>query len=217
MVKILKLLITPTFQTLYMVFAASAAAFLLGLIPGIALVLTRPKGLWECSPVYRTLDVIVNVLRSFPFIILMIILFPATRALIGTSIGTTAAIVPLAVSAAPFFARVVQNSLSEVDDGIIEAAVAMGAPVPVIVRKIMIPEAMPSLISGITLMVIALVGSSAMAGAVGGGGLGDTAIRFGFHRFRSDVLTASVLVIIALVQIIQAAGNAAVRHCLKKR
>ena len=147
----------------------------------------------------------------------MIILFPLSRLIVGTTIGTTAAIVPLSISAAPFVGRVVQSALKEVDRGVIEAAQAMGADVKTIVLKVMIPEALPSLAAGATLTVIAIVGSSAMAGAIGGGGLGDVAIRYGFHRFRSDVLIAAVVVIIAIVQGIQWLGNKIVRNLSRNR
>ena len=179
--------------------------------------LTQKGGLCENRAVGRVLDAVVNVLRSFPFIILMIILFPLSRFLVGTTIGTTAAIVPLSISAAPFVARVVQTALEEVDRGVVEAAQSMGADVKTIVFKVLIPEALPALVSGATLTVIAIVGSSAMAGAIGGGGLGDVAIRFGHQRFRSDVLLASCVVIIALVQFIQWAGNVIVRALSRNR
>ncbi|MGI6074773.1 MAG: methionine ABC transporter permease [Pyramidobacter sp.] len=217
MAKIIALLTQPTWQTIYMVGVSSLLAFVMGLPLGIALVLTEKGGLCENRPVSRVLDAAVNVLRSFPFIILMIILFPLSRLIVGTTIGTTAAIVPLSISAAPFVARVVQNALEEVDRGVVEAAQAMGADVKTIVLKVLIPEALPSLVSGATLTVIAIVGSSAMAGAIGGGGLGDVAIRFGYQRFRSDVLLASCIVIIAVVQVIQWIGNTLVRALSRNR
>lgn len=217
MAKIVGLLVEPTLQTLYMVGLSSLFALILGLPLGIAIVLTEKDGLCESPYINKVLDVFINVFRSFPFIILMIILFPLSRLIVGTTIGTTATIVPLSISAAPFMGRVVQTSLQEVDKGVIEAAQAMGADIKTIVLKVLIPEALPSLAAGVTLTVIAIVGSSAMAGAIGGGGLGDVAIRFGFHRFRSDVLIAAVIVIIAIVQGVQWAGNKIVRRLSRNR
>ena len=217
MAKIFALLWEPTLQTLYMVGVSSFLACIMGLPLGVALTLTEKGGLRESPRVYKLLDVFVNVFRSFPFIILMIILFPLSRLVVGSTIGTTAAIVPLSVSAAPFVGRVVQSALREVDKGVIEAAQAMGADTKTIVTRVLLPEALPSLASGVTLTVIAIIGSSAMAGAIGGGGLGDVAVRFGFHRFRSDVLAASVFVIIALVQGIQWFGNCVVRRLSRNR
>ncbi len=217
MAKIVTLLWGPTLETLYMVGVSSFLACIMGLPLGVALTLTEKGGLRESPRVYKLLDVFVNVFRSFPFIILMIILFPLSRLVVGSTIGTTAAIVPLSVSAAPFVGRVVQGALREVDKGVIEAAQAMGADTKTIVTRVLLPEALPSLASGVTLTVIAIIGSSAMAGAIGGGGLGDVAVRFGFHRFRSDVLAASVFVIIALVQGIQWLGNGIVRRLSRNR
>ncbi len=215
--KIINLLVQPTIQTLYMVGLSTLFAIIMGLPLGIALVLTEKDGLCENALVNKVLDVFVNVFRSFPFIILMILLFPLSRLIVGTTIGTTATIVPLSISAAPFVGRVVQGSLSEVDKGVIEAAQAMGADIKTIVFKVLIPEALPSLAAGATLTIIAVIGSSAMAGAIGGGGLGDVAIRFGYHRFRSDVLIAAVIVIIAIVQGIQWLGNKIVRTLSRNR
>ncbi len=169
-------------------------------------------GILENEYVYRVLDGVVNVLRSFPFIILMIVLFPLSRLVVGTTIGTTASIVPLAIAAAPFVARVVESALKEVDHGLVEAAVSMGSSPKEIIFKVLVPEALPSLVLGQTLTVINIIGYSAMAGAIGGGGLGDLAVRYGFHRFQTDVLIAAVIVIIVMVQMIQGAGNALARR-----
>lgn len=215
--KIVSLLVEPTIQTLYMVGLSSLFAIIMGLPLGIALVLTAKGGLCENAFWNKILDTFVNVFRSFPFIILMIILFPLSRIIVGTTIGTTATIVPLSISAAPFVGRVVEGALQEVDKGVIEAALAMGADVKTIVFKVLIPEALPSLASGTTLTIIAIIGSSAMAGAIGGGGLGDVAIRFGYHRFRSDVLIAACVVIIAIVQGIQWVGSLITRSLSKNR
>ncbi|MFP4482017.1 MAG: methionine ABC transporter permease [Thermovirgaceae bacterium] len=206
------LLATPTWETLYMVFFSTLFATLMGFPLGIVLVVTEKGGILENEHLYRVLDGIVNVLRSFPFIILMIILFPLSRVVVGTTIGTTASIVPLAIAAAPFVARVVESALKEVDQGLVEAAVSMGSSPKEIIFKVLIPEALPLLVLGETLTVINIIGYSAMAGAIGGGGLGDLAVRYGFHRFQTDVLIAAVVVIIAMVQVIQGAGNALARR-----
>lgn len=201
------LLFQPTVETLYMVILSTAIAIILGFPLGICLLLTGEGGLKENNRIYNAVSGLVNIFRSFPFIILMILLFPLSRVLVGTTIGTTATIVPLAIGAAPFAGRIIEGALREVDPGVIEAAVAMGTPIKDIVLKVMIPETLPSLILGITLTTINVIGYSAMAGAIGGGGLGDLAIRYGFHRFQTDVMILSVLVIIIVVQGTQAIGN----------
>ncbi|HBG14351.1 MAG TPA: methionine ABC transporter permease [Synergistaceae bacterium] len=206
------LLAAPTLETLYMVFFSTLFATVLGFPLGIILVVTEKGGILENEYVYRVLDGVVNVLRSFPFIILMIVLFPLSRLVVGTTIGTTASIVPLAIAAAPFVARVVESALKEVDHGLVEAAVSMGSSPKEIIFKVLVPEALPSLVLGQTLTVINIIGYSAMAGAIGGGGLGDLAVRYGFHRFQTDVLIAAVIVIIVMVQMIQGAGNALARR-----
>jgi D-methionine transport system permease protein len=206
------LLAAPTLETLYMVFFSTLFATLMGFPLGIILVVTEKGGILENEYVYRVLDGVVNVLRSFPFIILMIVLFPLSRLVVGTTIGTTASIVPLAIAAAPFVGRVVESALKEVDRGLVEAAVSMGSSPKEIVFKVLVPEALPSLVLGETLTVINIIGYSAMAGAIGGGGLGDLAVRYGFHRFQTDVLIAAVIVIIVMVQAIQGAGNALARR-----
>lgn len=207
MLELIQILVKPTLETLYMVFASTAFATLLGFPLGVVLLLTEKGGLWERAKLNQILNTLVNMFRSFPFIILMILLFPLSRIIVGTTIGTTATIVPLAIGATPLVGRIVENALKEVDKGVIEASVAMGAKSLEIIIKVLIPEALPSLILGITLTIISIIGYSAMAGAIGGGGLGDLAIRFGFHRFQTDVLIASVVVMIVLVQSIQGIGN----------
>ncbi len=202
-----EMLVAPTGETLYMVALSSFFAVVLGFPVGITLILTGEGGLLERPRLYRIMDGAVNVLRSFPFIILMIVLFPLSRLVVGTTIGTTATVVPLSIGAAPFVGRIVEGALKEVDPGVIEAALAMGSRVRDVVLKVMIPEALPGLVLGGTLTVINIIGYSAMAGAIGGGGLGDLAIRYGFHRFQTDVLIAAVLVIVVMVQGIQALGN----------
>ena len=205
--EMINLLVDPTLETITMVVVASFISFVLGLPIGMSLYMTQKEGLLENKLIFNVLDTVVNMCRSLPFIILMILLFPLSRLIVGTTIGTAATIVPLAIGASPFVGRIVENALNEVGGGIIEAVTAMGASKTEIILKVIIPEALPSLISGMTLAVINILGYSAMAGAIGGGGLGDLAIRFGFHRFQTDVLIASVIVIIVLVQMIQFSGN----------
>ena len=217
LVALINLLAAPTLETVYMVMFSTLFATLLGFPIGIALVVTEKGGLIENEAIYRILDGIVNVCRSFPFIILMIVLFPFSRLIVGTTIGTTASIVPLSIGAAPFVGRVVESALKEVEKGLIEAAVSMGTNPKDIILKVMIPEALPSLILGETLTVINIIGYSAMAGAIGGGGLGDLAIRYGFHRFQTDVLIAAVIVIIVLVQVIQVIGNKTALYVARNR
>ena len=202
-----KLLLNATLETLYMTFVSTALAFILGLVLAIVLILTRRGGLCENRIVYAVLDVAINTLRSFPFIILLIVLFPLTKLLVGTSIGTTAAIVPLTIGSAPFIARLIESALLEVDSGVIEAAKSFGASKTQIIFRVMFVEALPSIIGAITLTLIVIIGFTAMAGTVGGGGLGDVAIRYGFQRFRPDIMAYNVVILIVLVQIIQSIGN----------
>jgi D-methionine transport system permease protein len=209
-----------TVQTLNMVFFSTLFSLLLGLPLGILLSITSDEqqgGIIPHPVLNNVLGRVVNVLRSFPFIILMILLFPLSRLLIGTSIGTAATIVPLSIAAAPFVARVIESALKEVDPGVVQAARAMGSTNWQIVRKVLLPEAMPSLVSGITLTIINLIGYSAMAGAIGGGGLGDLAIRYGYQRFRGDIMFVSVVVILVLVEIIQVIGNRISANLMAKR
>ena len=206
-----------TGQTLIMVFSSTFFSVLLGLPVGILLCKSDPAGIRPRPLLYQVLTRIVNVLRSFPFIILMILLFPLSRILAGTSIGTGATIIPLSIAAAPFAARIIETSLKEVDAGVVQAARAMGSTNMQIIVKVLLPEALPSLTAGITLTIINLIGYSAMAGAIGGGGLGDLAIRYGYQRFRPDVMAVSVAVILVLVEIIQAAGSKLSAAQMKKR
>jgi len=180
---------------------------LIGIPLGILLVVTRKNGIWSNTILHQVLNPIINILRSIPFIILLIAIVPFTKLLVGTSIGTTAAIVPLTVYVAPYIARLVENSLLEVDDGIIEAAKAMGASPLQIIRYFLLPEALGSLILAITTAIIGLIGSTAMAGAVGGGGIGDLALVYGYQRFDTIVIVITVIVLIIIVQIIQTLGN----------
>lgn len=202
-----ELIVPALLETLYMVFFSTIFSLIIGLPLGILLVITEKGGIWEKSMLNQTLSGIINVLRSFPFIILMILLFPLSRLIVGSTIGTKATIVPLSIAAAPFVARIIESALKEVDRGVVEASLSMGATVPQIVFKVLIPESMPSLVMGITLTIINLIGYSAMAGAIGGGGLGDLAIRYGLYRFQTDIMIVAVTIIIVLVQGIQLIGN----------
>jgi D-methionine transport system permease protein len=206
----LQLLPSQLGNTLYMVFASAFFGLLLGLPLGLILVITGKGRLKQNLPVYKTLESLVNIGRSFPFAILMVALIPFTRWLIGTSLGTTASIVPLSLAAAPFLARLVEANLAEVDSHLIEAGTIMGSNVRQIILKILLPEALPSLISSMTLTLVNLVGYSAMAGLVGGGGLGQVAIQYGYNRFNTPIMAATIALLIILVQCIQWVGNAAV-------
>ncbi len=209
-----RLLRTALLETVWMVAVSGAISIVLGTLVGAALVFFSDPGLgrdWRINRIFRidqVLSAIVNVGRSLPFLVLMVAIIPLTRLLVGTSIGTQAAIVPLSIGAIPFAARVVESSMRGVDRGVVEAALVMGASPLEVLFKVMFPEALPSLVLGFTLTLVSLVSFSAMAGAVGGGGLGDLAIRYGYQRFRTDVMIATVVVLIVLVQAIQWAGQA---------
>ncbi|EAK0848118.1 ABC transporter permease subunit [Campylobacter lari] len=194
-------------ETLYMSFTATFLAFLIALIPAIVLTVTDKGGLWENKSIYSVLDFIINILRSFPFLVLIVVLSPFTKYLIGISIGTTATIVPLTIGIAPYLAKMIESAFKEIDPAIIEAARSYGASKVQIIFKVMFSEALPSIINGITLILIIVIGFSAMAGTVGGGGLGDVAIRYGYERFRTDIMIQTVVILIVLVQIIQFTGN----------
>ncbi len=204
---ILFLLLKATAETIYMVGIASFFATGVGLPLGVMLYLTRKGHLLEQPQLYRVLATLINITRSIPFIILMIAVIPFTRFIVGTSIGTNAAIVPLSLCAMPFIARIVENALLEVSKGLIEAGLAMGATIWQIIIKILIPEALPTITNGLTLTLINLIGYSAMAGAVGGGGLGDIAIRYGYQRFDISIMLLTIFIMIVLVQIIQFLGD----------
>ena len=196
-----------TLLTLYMVAMSTVLGTLIGAPLGIFLATSR-RGELLSAPVLNTvLGLVVNAARSTPFIILVVAIIPLTRLIAGTSIGTTAAIVPLTIAAAPFIARLIETAIREVDAGLIEAARAMGATPGQIVRKVLIPEAMPGIILGLTLAVVSLIGYSAMVGAVGGGGLGDLGIRYGYQRFMPEVMLAVVVILILLVQAVQSLGE----------
>ncbi|MGZ2746518.1 methionine ABC transporter permease [Burkholderia stagnalis] len=203
-------------DTLWMVAASAAIAALLGLPLAVILVTTAPGGIYARRGLNTVLGALVNVFRSTPFIILLVALLPFTRALIGTTIGVWAAVVPLSIAAIPFFARVAEVSLREVDRGLIEAALAMGAKRRHIVWHVLLPEALPGMLGGFTITVVALIGSTAMAGAVGAGGLGDLAIRYGYQRFDTTVMTTVIVILIALVSAVQVTGDRLARHLARR-
>ncbi|MCH5292753.1 MAG: ABC transporter permease [Treponema sp.] len=207
-VKYLSVIGTATWQTLVMVFFSAVFSMILGIPLGILLCTTDSSGgLRPNRVVNQTLSIIINVLRAIPFVILVILLFPFTRFVVHTAIGTKASVVPLTIAAAPFVARVIESSLKEVDAGVIQAARAMGSDNKQIIFKVLMPEALPSIVNGITLTVINLIGYSAMAGTVGGGGLGDVAIRYGYQRYRFEYMLGSVAIILILVEVIQVIGT----------
>jgi D-methionine transport system permease protein len=199
-------------ETAWMVGVSALLTGVGGLLIGVLLVLTGRGGLLPAPPVNAVLGLIVNVGRSLPFIILLVAVIPFTRAVVGTTIGTDAAIVPLTIGAIPFFARIVESALREVPPDVVAAATAMGASRRQIVGKVLLREAMPGLVAGLTITVIALVGYSAMAGVVGGGGLGDLAIRYGYQRFETEVMIATVVALVILVQLVQMVGDLLVRR-----
>ena len=213
---IMTLLLKALGETLRMVALSMVFASAVGIPLGVLLVTTARHGILECIPINKFLAAVVNALRSIPFIILMVAIIPLTRALVGTAIGTTAAIVPLTLASIPFIGRQVETSLNEVPYGIVGAALSMGATPLQIIWRVYLPEAMPSIVAQLTTVVIALVGESAMAGAIGGGGLGDLAIRYGYQRFRPDVMIATIVVLIVLVQAIQFIGNTIAKKLNKK-
>ena len=213
---ITNLLLKSLAETLYMLsisaFIAAAACIPLGIL----LVVTEKNGILSCLIINKPLAFIVNVIRSIPFIILMVAIIPLTRLIAGTSIGTTAAIVPLTLAAIPYTARMVETSIREIPSGLIEAAESMGASPFQIIRKVLIPEALPSVIQNMTVVIVSLIGSSAMAGTIGGGGLGDLAIRYGYQRFQADVMIATIIVLVIIVQFMQFTGNLLSKRANKK-
>lgn len=201
------MLVKESFITIYMVLTSTFFAYLLGLPLGIALVVTAPGGLRPNKIVFKILDITANIVRSIPFLILLILVMPFTAALVGKSYGPTATIVPLTIAAAPFIGRMVESSLLEVDKGVIEAAQSMGAGLWTIIWKVMVVEARTSLIVGATIALGTILGYSAIAGAVGGGGLGDVAIRYGYYRYETNIMIVTVILLVALVQILQVMGT----------
>ncbi|HXL03806.1 MAG TPA: methionine ABC transporter permease [Bacillota bacterium] len=215
--RLVQIIVGSLGETLYMVGVSCGLAVVFGLPIGVILVITEKRHILENPCVNQVFQAVVNIGRSIPFVILMVAIMPFTRLLTGTSIGTTAAIVPLTIAAIPFVARMVETSLREVDPGVVEAAQAMGASPWEIIIKVLIPEAKPSLILGVTITAINLVGYSTMAGAIGGGGLGDLAVRYGYQRFRGDVMLATVVILVLLVQGVQVLGGALAKKAEHRR
>lgn len=214
---VVMLVVQSTLETLAMTFFSTFFALLIGFPLGVLLNVTNKYGIAP-KPVFNlVLSRIIDVLRSFPFVILMIVLLPFTRFVLGTAIGTVATIIPLSIAAMPFVARLTETSISEVDPGMVQAARAMGSTNWQIIYKVLIPEVLPSVVSGITLTIITLISYSAMAGTLGGGGLGDLAIRYGYQRFRTGIMVASVIVIIVMVALIQFAGTKFANKMMSKR
>ncbi|MGI9277433.1 MAG: methionine ABC transporter permease [Endozoicomonas sp.] len=201
------LLTRALWETLYMTALSGGLSFLFGIPLGVLLYITRPGRIMANTLLNRVLGSIVNATRSVPFIILMVAIIPFTRMLVGTSIGTTAAIVPLTLAAIPFVARIAEGAVNEVPGGLVEAAQSMGATPMQIIVRVLLPEARPGLINGMTITLVTLVSYSAMAGAIGGGGLGDLGIRYGYQRFDGVIMLATVVVLIVLVQLIQSLGD----------
>lgn len=213
---IINLLMKSLAETLYMLSVSALIAALIGIPLGILLVVTEKNGILSCPMLNKPLAFIINMIRSIPFIILMVAIIPLTRLIAGTSIGTTAAIVPLTLAAIPYTARMVETSIREIPSGLIEAAESMGASPIQIIRKVLIPEALPSVIQNMTVVIVSLIGSSAMAGTIGGGGLGDLAIRYGYQRFQADVMIATIVILVVIVQLMQFTGNYLSKKANKK-
>ena len=202
--EVVKMLYTGFWETIYMTLVSTALGYAIGLPLGVTLAVTGKGGIRENKVVYRILDVISNVIRSIPFLILLILIIPLTRFLVGKSYGSSATIVPLVIAAAPFIARMVESSLQEVDEGVIEAAKSMGAGT--IIFRVLLVEARTSLIVGVTIALGTILGYSAMAGVVGGGGLGDIAIRYGYYRYQTDIMVVTIVILVLIVQVLQALG-----------
>lgn len=212
----IEMLLEGVFDTLYMTLASTFFSYLFGMIMGTALLMWRHGGISPHPISYTILDVIVNLTRSFPFLILMIAVIPFTRFVVGTTIGNNATVVPLVLAASPFVARLVESSLLEVDHGVIEAAQSMGASNFQIILKVLLPEAKPSLINGSAIAATTILGYSAMSGAVGGGGLGKLAIMYGYNRYQTDVMLATIILLIIIVQILQSIGDWATKRSDKR-
>ena len=204
-------------ETLYMTVFSTAIGYLFGLPLGVCLAITDKEGLTPNKVIYKILDVEVNVTRSIPFLILLILLIPFTRLLVGKSTGSTATIVPLVVAAIPFIARMVESSIKEVDYGVVEAAKSMGAGNFRIICKVLLVEGRTSLVTGMTIAIGTILGYSAMAGTVGGGGLGDIAVRYGYYRYQSDIMIVTVILLIILVQIFQSVGTITAKRINKRK
>ena len=211
-----EMLMEGVVDTLYMTIVSTFFSYVFGIVMAVVLVICRKDGIRPNPVVYSVLDVVVNLTRSFPFLILMIAVIPFTRYIVGTTIGNNATVVPLVIAAAPFVARLIESSLLEVDNGVVEAAQSMGASTWQIITKVLLPEAMPSLINGSAVAAITILGYSAMSGVIGGGGLGELAIMYGYNRYQTDIMIATVILLIIIVQIFQSFGNWATRRSDKR-
>jgi len=211
------LLVSGTLDTLYMVALASLFTLIIGLPLGVLLFITRRDGVLPAPRINQLLGSVINVGRSLPFIVLLIALIPFTRIIIGTTLGSTAAVVPITIGAFPFFARIVETALDEVDKGRIEAILSMGGNAWHVISKVLLPEALPALLAGITLTIVMLIGFSSMAGVIGGGGLGDLAIRYGYQRFNNEIMIGTVVILVAMVQLVQSTGDRLVRRLAHRR
>jgi len=211
------LLLNATVETVYMVALATFFTLLIGLPLGVLLFITRRQGLSPAPKLSTVLGSVVNLGRSLPFVVLLIALIPLTRWIVGTTLGSTAAVVPITLGAIPFFARIVENALDEVDKGRIEAIQAMGGGLRYVIFTVLLPEALPALLAGVTLTIVMLIGFSSMAGVIGGGGLGDLAIRYGYQRFNNQVMVATIVILVILVQAIQTLGDRVVRGLAHRR
>ncbi len=203
-------------DTLYMTIVSTILSYVFGMVMGVLLVICRKDGIAPRPVFYAVLDMVVNLTRSFPFLILMIAVIPFTRFLVGTTIGNNATVVPLVIAAAPFVARLIEASLLEVDSGVVEAAQSMGASTWQIIVKVLLPEALPSLLNGSAVAAITILGYSAMSGAVGGGGLGKLAIMYGYNRYQTDIMFATIILLIVIVQLFQMLGNWATKRFDKR-
>ncbi|WET08469.1 ABC transporter permease [Pseudomonas sp. D3] len=215
--EVLQLLLNATGETLYMVLLAGLFTLLIGLPLGVLLFISRPAGLFPLPRLNRVLGAVINLGRSLPFVVMLIALIPLTRLIVGTTLGSTAAVVPITMGAFPFFARIVEAALDEVDTGRIEAIVAMGGDIRHVIFKVLLPEALPALVAGVTLTLVMLIGFSSMAGVIGGGGLGDLAIRYGYQRFNNQIMVVTVVVLVVLVQGVQSLGDRCVRSLAHRR
>lgn len=217
MQELFELLLTGTIDTLLMVGVSALVALLLGLPLAILLVITSPQGIYPSNKINQPIGWLINVTRSVPFLILMVALIPLTRLIVGTSYGVWAAIVPLSLAATPFFARIAEVSLREVDHGLIEAAQAMGSNRKQIIWHVLLPEALPGIVAGFTVTIVTMINSSAIAGAIGAGGLGDVAYRYGYQRFDTEIMLAVIVVLVVLVMFVQAIGDQLARQLDKRK
>ena len=215
--EMITMLADGTWDTLYMTLMSTLFGYILGLPMGILLAVTDKEGIRPNVFVYKILDFIANLVRSIPFLILLILVIPVTKAIVGQSYGPSATVVPLVIAAAPFIARMVESSLKEVDQGVIEAAMSMGAGTATIIWKVLLAEARTSLLVGVTIAIGTILGYSAMAGVVGGGGLGDIAIRYGYYRYQTDVMIVTIVILVALVQLLQGLGMMLSKKLDKRR